>query len=92
MFYMVCSSLEERNGLIQYLKQNNIHSVFHYISLHSSPYFLPQADGRVLPESDRYTDCLVRLPLYYELSFEEVDRISACIKEFVRINNQVPAV
>jgi dTDP-4-amino-4,6-dideoxygalactose transaminase len=89
MFYIVCSDLEERNKLIQHLKQNNVHSVFHYISLHSSPYFLPQADGRVLPESDRYTDCLLRLPLFFELTLEDVNRISSYIKEYAHQNKGV---
>ncbi|MBX7240261.1 MAG: dTDP-4-amino-4,6-dideoxygalactose transaminase [Bacteroidia bacterium] len=75
MFYIICTNLEERTGLIQHLKQNNIHAVFHYLSLHSSPYFQEKHDGRPLPLTDYYTDTLLRLPLYYELTDEQVQYI-----------------
>lgn len=79
MFYLVCNSLEERTALIQRLKERNILSVFHYLSLHQSPYYAPRHDGRALPECDRYADCLVRLPLYYDLELDEVDQICSII-------------
>ena len=72
MFYLVCNNLEERTTLIKHLKDNGILAVFHYLSLHSSPYYTDKHDGRELPECDRYADCLVRLPLYYDLKDEEV--------------------
>ena len=49
MFYLVCNSLEERTGLIKHLKDNDIQAVFHYLSLHSSPYYKDKHDGRSLP-------------------------------------------
>ena len=72
MFYLVCKSLEERSALIKYLKENEVQAVFHYLSLHSSPYYLDKHDGRPLPNCDRYADCLVRLPMYYDLSEKDV--------------------
>lgn len=75
MFYLVLPDLETRTGLIAHLKANGAQAVFHYLSLHSSPYYAPRHDGRALPECDRYADCLVRLPLYYDLSPEQVDQI-----------------
>lgn len=80
MFYLVCHSLEERSALIQRLKDNGILAVFHYLSLHSSPYYTPRHDGRELPECDRYADCLVRLPLYYDLELSQVDEICSVIR------------
>jgi len=80
MFYLVCPSLEERTKLITTLKQNDILAVFHYLSLHSSPYYTEKHDGRVLANCDRFADCLVRLPLFYELSFEDQNKIIATIK------------
>lgn len=68
MFYMVCPSANYRTQLITHLKENNIHAVFHYLSLHSSPYYQNKHDGRQLQETDRYSECLVRLPLFYELN------------------------
>ena len=83
MFYLVCNSLEERTALIKHLKENGILAVFHYLSLHSSPYYIDKHDGRALPECDRYADCLVRLPMYYDLSDEEIKKICNIITEFV---------
>lgn len=67
MFYLVCKNLEQRTALIQHLKQNGIMAVFHYISLHKSPFYESKHDGRILPETDNFTDCLLRLPLFLEL-------------------------
>ncbi len=80
MFYLVCPSLDERTKLINTLKQNDILAVFHYLSLHSSPYYTDKHDGRVLPNCDMFTDCLVRLPLFYELTNENLDKIIETIK------------
>ncbi len=79
MFYLVCNSLADRSQLIEHLKSNSILAVFHYLSLHSSDYYAPKHDGRELPNCDMFTDCLVRLPLFYELKEEEVDYINEII-------------
>ncbi len=82
MFYLVCKSLEKRTALIKHLKEAGIIAVFHYQSLHKSVYYKFQHDGRALPHSDRYTDCLVRLPLFYELQKDEVNKICDVILDF----------
>ena len=82
MFYLVCNSLEQRTALIKHLKENDIQSVFHYLSLHSSPYYTDKHDGRELPECDRYADCLVRLPMFYDLKDETVIEICNTINAF----------
>ncbi|MCC6515178.1 MAG: dTDP-4-amino-4,6-dideoxygalactose transaminase [Chitinophagales bacterium] len=71
-FYLVCQQAEDRNQLIDFFRSKNILAVFHYQSLHKSPYFLDKHDGRILQEADRYSQCLLRLPLFYELSTEEI--------------------
>jgi dTDP-4-amino-4,6-dideoxygalactose transaminase len=81
MFYLVCNSLEERAALIKYLRENEVQAVFHYLSLHSSPYYQDKHDGRPLPNCDRFADCLVRLPMYYDLEEKDVERICGLIKE-----------
>lgn len=83
MFYLVCNSLEDRTALIKQLKNNGVLAVFHYLSLHSSPYYQDKHDGRDLLQCDRYADCLVRLPMYYDLKDEDVVEICRLIKEFV---------
>ena len=76
MFYLVCSSLEERTALIKHLKDNGILAVFHYLSLHLSDYYTKNNHNIPnLPECDRFADCLVRLPMYYELDTEDVKYI-----------------
>lgn len=82
MFYIVTHNLEERTQLVDYLRKNGIYSVFHYLSLHSAPYFIANHDGRPLDQSDRYTDCLLRLPLFYELELSQVDQICDAINSF----------
>lgn len=82
MFYIVCKNLDQRSKLISFLKDRNINAVFHYQSLHRSKYFSPLHDGRILPNADRYTDCLLRLPFYYELEIDDIDDICNAIKEF----------
>ena len=67
MFYLVCNSLEQRSVIIEKLKANGILSVFHYISLHESTFYKDRHDGRALPNTQRYTDKLLRLPMYFEL-------------------------
>ncbi|HOH74235.1 MAG TPA: dTDP-4-amino-4,6-dideoxygalactose transaminase [Paludibacteraceae bacterium] len=80
MFYLVCNNLDERTSLINHLKSNDIAAVFHYLSLHSSPYYRKKHDGRKLPNCDRFADCLVRLPMYYELTIADVECICDGIK------------
>lgn len=81
MFYLVCNNLQERTALIRKLKDNDILAVFHYLSLHSSEYYKDKHDGRNLSECDRYADCLVRLPMYYELSEKDVEHICSIIEK-----------
>ena len=82
MFYLVLPSLEARTALIKYLKENGVGAVFHYLSLHSSEFYKFRHDGRQLPECDRYADCLVRLPLFYDLTIEQVNTICDLIKTY----------
>jgi len=84
MFYLVCKSLEQRTALIEHLKKQGINAVFHYLSLHKSPYYKSKHDGRALPQSDRYEDCLVRLPFYFELTEDDQQRV---IDEVLRFFN-----
>lgn len=80
MFYIRFATLEERTRYIKKLKKQGVLAVFHYISLHSSPYYYLKHDGRVLPNTDQFTDTLLRLPMYYELSENEIDTIVNCFK------------
>lgn len=82
MFYLLCPSLEYRTALMKFLKENDVQTTFHYLPLHSSKYYEDKHDGRELPNCDRYGDTLVRLPLFYELTDWEIDKIVKLIVEF----------
>lgn len=85
MFYIKTKDIEERTALIDYLKKNEIHAVFHYVPLHTAPAGLKF--GRFHGE-DRYTtkesERLLRLPMYYGLELEQVDYICGKLREFYR--------
>lgn len=87
MFYLKTKNLEERSKLIEFLKQRDIMSVFHYIPLHSSPagrkfgYFKGE-DKHTTSESER----LLRLPMYYGLTQNEATRIIENIYDFYSRN------
>ena len=72
MYYLVCKDLDQRNKLISFLKLKGISAVFHYQSLHKSEFYEGNHDERILLQTDRYTDCIVRLPMFYEVDETEV--------------------
>lgn len=83
MFYLMCRSLKERTQLIAFLKEKGIGAVFHYLSLHLSDYYRSiESNIPSLPNCDRYADCLVRLPMFFELKDEEVLYIVKTIYSF----------
>lgn len=82
MFYLVCNSLKEHTKLISHLKKNDILAVFHYLSLHSSEFYKGKHDGRELPNCDKFADCLVRLPMFYELELTDIKKITTVIKNY----------
>ena len=79
MFYLVCNSIDERTALIKNLKENDIQAVFHYLCLHSSPFYKSKHDGRPLPNCDHYADTLVRLPLYFDLQEGDIELVCSLI-------------
>jgi len=76
MFYLVCKTLTQRTAILEKLKSKNILAVFHYISLHSSPFYNQIHIENPLVQSDRYSDCLLRLPLFYELDTQKVIKVT----------------
>lgn len=79
MFYLVCKDIEQRTRLIKTLKDQGIMAVFHYLSLHKSPFYMDKYQGRELINSDNFSECLIRLPLYYELTEKQIDAIVSFI-------------
>ena len=89
MFYIKARDLEQRTRFISYMKENGVLTVFHYIPLHTSP--AGQKFGRFHGE-DRYTtresERLVRLPMYYGLTLDQVDFICGRVKNFFELEEQ----
>ncbi len=83
MFYLVFEKMEQRTKVINALKAKGILAVFHYLSLHKSKYFGSQYNGEELKWSDHYTECLLRLPMFYDLTTDEVDLIIDTINQTI---------
>ena len=86
MFYFKVKDLEERTALLDYLKENDIWSVFHYVPLHSSPAgvkfgLFDGIDNFTTKESER----LIRLPIYYNLKDYEINKVLEVVNEFFKI-------
>jgi len=85
MFYIICKTEQERSKLINHLKYNNIHAVFHYLGLHKSDYIKNnQKSKQNLPMSDFYTNHLLRLPMYYDMEEKDIIKVINIIKEFYK--------
>lgn len=85
MFYIKVKDLEERTALLDYLKENDINAVFHYVPLHSAPAGIKFGefngeDSFTTNESDR----LIRLPIYYGLGSDEIQRVCDVIYNFFK--------
>lgn len=83
MFYILLKDVQQRTDLIIHLKQQNIHAVFHYVPLHSSPMSeqLGYEQG-MLPITEDISERLLRLPFYYELSEADIELITKEIFNF----------
>lgn len=84
MFYFKLRDLEQRSALLDEFKKRDIWAVFHYVPLHSAPAGLKYGyfsgdDINTTKESER----LIRLPMYYNLSDDEIDEICKVIEEFL---------
>jgi dTDP-4-amino-4,6-dideoxygalactose transaminase len=75
LFALVFRSGEQRTRFIAHMRAAAIATPFHYQALHASPLGRTLHDGRPLPNSDRLSSCLVRLPLFFNLGDEDVGRV-----------------
>lgn len=85
MYYVLFKSLNERTKFIDFMKQNQINTVFHYIPLHSSPAGMKYCKtiGK-MDVTNNISDTLVRLPMFYELSKMDMDKIFSLCTEFFK--------
>ena len=85
MFYMLCNSKEERSDLIEFLRGKGITAIFHYVPLHKAPYWHGKYNNINLPVTDRVSETLLRLPLYYCMKNEEIEYVVNSIMGFYKI-------
>jgi dTDP-4-amino-4,6-dideoxygalactose transaminase len=74
-YYIVLPGRDARTALFRALQSAGIQTASHYSSLHRSRYFGARHDGRPLPHSDRYSDCLLRLPVYNGITNSQIDYV-----------------
>ena len=84
LFYLVLNDRNQRTRFLDFMKNKGVLSVFHYQSLHKSPFYKTKHDKRVLSNADKYSNQLIRLPLFYELEEKEIKYIISSIKDFFR--------
>jgi dTDP-4-amino-4,6-dideoxygalactose transaminase len=84
IFYVICNSENERTKLIEHLKIDDILAVFHYLSLHKSPFYKTFNEDKELMQSDFYTNRLLRLPIFYDLSFKQQNHVIDSVTHFYK--------
>lgn len=84
LFYLVTNKPSQRDQLIKHLNLKGIQAVFHYLPLHKSPYYNEKYTGLPLPEAERYADCLLRLPFFYDLSEVQIETVVNAIYSFYK--------
>ena len=83
IFYLVCKTKTERNNLMLVLKEKGINANSHYLSLNNSLYYtIHYTEPNGYYQSNRYADCLLRLPLYFELNENDTNYICKIINSF----------
>jgi dTDP-4-amino-4,6-dideoxygalactose transaminase len=86
IFYLLCTNSVERQALIQHLAARDILAVFHYQTLHNSPFYAARHDGRPLPCATHYDECLVRLPLFFTLTEAEQQEVIEAVNSFFAVS------
>ncbi len=83
MFYVTVSARKQRDIILEGMKRAGILAVFHYLPLHKSRFFSPKHDGRELPNTDRFSDTIIRLPFYAELKGSDTERVCGELKRLI---------
>jgi dTDP-4-amino-4,6-dideoxygalactose transaminase len=86
IFYLTCRSGDEREAILKYLNSRGVNAIFHYLSLHKSKFYEKNHKGDELKNCDRYHDCLIRLPLYFELTEEDAIYVTDVVSDFYNVH------
>jgi len=81
-FYFRVNDASTREELLKYLQNKGIQAVFHYLPLHKSPYFASRHDGRVLPNTEKFSATIIRPPFYPRLSKRKIKIVCKAISAF----------
>ena len=84
LFYITLDSQRTRDALIETFGRHSVKAVFHYLPLHASPFYRTRHDGRVLENTDRYAQCLLRLPLFYDMQDQELLEVCDIVERFFK--------
>lgn len=82
IYFIVTRSLNERTKLLSFLRDVGVHATFHYQPLHKSKFWTSRYSSLDLPQVERYSDQLLRLPLFHELLESDVDHVTNSIRQF----------
>lgn len=86
IFYILTADSETRNNMLEFLKQQGVHAVFHYVPLHTSP--MGQRFGYQpgdLPVTETLANRLIRLPMFYELTEQEQQSVIQLVHRFFHL-------
>jgi len=83
IYYLLFPSMRLAEEFQAFSRKLGVQASSHYLSLHLSPYFQEQHDGRELPHSDRFTECLSRLPMYTGMRQDQLEKVVAALSEFL---------
>lgn len=84
IFYLSFRNKSRRDQMLNHLNADGYGAVFHYVPLHSSPYFLSRHGARELPNCTRHSETLLRLPLFHSLRSDELENICNSVMDFVQ--------
>jgi dTDP-4-amino-4,6-dideoxygalactose transaminase len=76
--FVICKNQEYRDLMLSKMKNLSIHAAFHYIALHTSKYFQRYNMELYLPNSEKFSECLLRLPFYTDISKKDIDLVLDC--------------
>ena len=82
MFFITLPNRSQRDALLDHLRKAGIQALFHYFPLHTSPYFKDKYNGPELPNTQRFSDTILRLPFYHSLKKREIKYIVKKISDF----------
>lgn len=83
IFYLKWPDRVYRDAFIAHMRDRGVLAVFHYVPLHSSPHFRDRHQGSDLPQAQRWSACIVRLPIFHGMTFDLQDQVLLAIRQSI---------